>query len=277
MTTHPCPRETETRRLADLKDHPAQAAFFTDLDPAALAALVADIRRNGLREPLEVLPDGTILSGHQRRRALLKIGETEAPVVVRKDLAADPAAAERAFLEANANRRQLSKLDRARVVLRLVEIEKKRPRGRLRPDEAAEARDRVGATIGMTGRNLGRYFRLLATPAEVQQAFEAGAVPQVVAETVADLTPKDQAALAAALRAGGDAGALISAAVQANQVRADAGDPSAPVRKVVLWAARAAAVADRLPPHLVACYRPELERAAALLARLAKGDRIKNG
>ncbi len=200
----------EVRRLDVLVAHPLQGLYFDDLSESDLKALAADIRRNGLRDKIQILPknkaglkENTIIDGHQRRRALLKNGEKSATVIVRHDLAdADPAAVERAYLEFNQNRRQLDPLARARVGLRLFEIEKKRPRGRLSAFENGEARDRVGKLIGMTGRNLNRYLRLLQTPVEVQNAFRARELPLVEAERVADLKPAQQADVAERVRAG---------------------------------------------------------------------------
>jgi ParB family transcriptional regulator, chromosome partitioning protein len=100
----------QQRSLDQLHDHPQQAAMFGDVSDADLEALAADIEQNGLHHPVEILPDGTILSGHQRVRAALSLGGTHIDVIVREDLADDPKAAELHFLAENLNRRQLSKL-----------------------------------------------------------------------------------------------------------------------------------------------------------------------
>ena len=56
-----------------------------------------------------------------------------------------------------------------------------------------EARDRVGRALGMSGRNLGRYLRVLKTPVAVQNAFRAGyAVACNAQRRVADLEKKAQ-------------------------------------------------------------------------------------
>src|SRR4051794_856350 len=99
----------EKRLLKDLKPFPAQPLFFDDLSDHELEALAEDIKRNGLRSPIEVLPKNragypadSIISGHQRKRALELNGEAETTVCVRHDLAdADAAAVEKAFLDDN--------------------------------------------------------------------------------------------------------------------------------------------------------------------------------
>jgi hypothetical protein len=145
-------------------------------------------------------------------------GETEAEVLVRYDLSqASVEEIEREFLEENQNRRHLDPLAKARVALRLYEIERGKPRGSRRPDEEAEMRDRVGKAIGMSGRHLARYLRVLQTPLEVQNAFRAGQVSLVAAEKVADLKPAAQAKLAKRIADGESAKKVISDAVQAKR------------------------------------------------------------
>lgn len=208
----------EIRLLKDLQPHPLQEYFFGYMSDHDLRALADDIRRNGLRTLIEVLPSNraglppdTILKGHQRRRALKLIGFVETEVLVRYDLAdADAAEIERCFLEDDGSRRHLDKLGRARRALRQYELERKRPRGGLRASEEGEARDRVGKAIGMSGRNLNRYFRVLKTPVEVQNAFRAGKLSLVVAEKVADLGAKQQQVVAERIRKGDAAKAVVS-------------------------------------------------------------------
>ena len=55
--------------------------------PAEIEALARDMDENGLRDPVEVLPDGTLVTGHQRVRAAGLLGWEEIDVVVRHDLA----------------------------------------------------------------------------------------------------------------------------------------------------------------------------------------------
>src|SRR3954470_12962193 len=113
----------EKRLLGDLKPFPSQPRYFDDLSDHELKALAADVKQNGLRSPIEVLPKNragypadTIISGHQRKRALELNGEAEATVLVRHDLAdADADAVEKAFLDDNQLRRHLDPLARARV------------------------------------------------------------------------------------------------------------------------------------------------------------------
>jgi hypothetical protein len=206
----------EHRRLRDLHPFPAQAQFFDDLSDHDLAELAADIKRNGLRHPIELLPQNkagytpnTILSGHQRDRALRLNGETETVALVRYDLAeADKESIERHFLEHNQHRRQQDVLATARVALRLFEIEKKRPVSKFWV--TPEARDRVGAVIGMSGRNLQRYLDVLRTPLEVQNALRNKNLSLVQAAKVASLVQTQQERIAGRIRAGEEPKAVVA-------------------------------------------------------------------
>ena len=207
----------EKRQLKDLIPFPVQKDFFDDLSEEDLQVLADNIARNGLRHNIEVLPENkagyppnTILTGHQRLRALLLNDESEAEVIVRYDLAeADATEIEREFLEDNKDRRQLDALAKARVALRLFEIEQGKGRGKLSRCDDGEARDRVGRAIGMSGRNLQRYFLILKAPVDVQNAFRSQKLTLVEAGKVALLGNKDQEKVAARIQTGENPRAVL--------------------------------------------------------------------
>jgi hypothetical protein len=145
----------------------------------------------------------TIVCGHQRKRALELNGVTETEVLVRHDLAeAKKDLIEFDFLEDNRNRHHHHKLDEARVVYRQFQLEKKLSRGSYLDRDEADARDRVGKAIGMSGRNLQRYFSVLKTPAAVQEAFRGKQLRLEDAAKVATLQPDTQNEIAERIRRG---------------------------------------------------------------------------
>jgi ParB-like chromosome segregation protein Spo0J len=204
------PRE-EKWPLRRLKENPLQKRYFGDVSAEDLKALAANVALRGLRQPIEALPDGTILNGHMRLKALQMNGAAEAAVLVRYDLAgADEVTRERVFIEENLLRRQFDPLAKARAVPGLFLAEKKKSRSRLFGREEEEARDRVGAAIGMSGRNLNRYFAVLAAPTEVQEALRARALTLVTAARVAGLPAAVQQRIARRIGAGEPARAVVA-------------------------------------------------------------------
>src|SRR2546421_9027657 len=102
--------KTTRMKLAELLPHPLQGQFFSDCPAADDKTLADDLRTNGQRDAIVVmppdnaagLPGGTVLDGNRRRKALQSLGETEAIVLVRHDLKhADAAAVEQVFLRFN--------------------------------------------------------------------------------------------------------------------------------------------------------------------------------
>ena len=69
--------------VADLRPNHINSTVFTDsLADESIATLADDIERHGLRHPIEVKPDGTIVEGERRWRAVRRLGWDEVDVVV---------------------------------------------------------------------------------------------------------------------------------------------------------------------------------------------------
>jgi hypothetical protein len=200
----------ETRQLRDLLEFPEQKNQFPTMSEDRLRALAANIKRNKLRQKIEVLPENkagyppnTIISGHMRRRALLLNGETATEAIIRYDLAeASASVIEREFLEANDHKRNHDPLVEIGLALRLIEVDKGRARGQLSQREEEQARAALCKRMRMTDRNVRRYIRVLRAPAEIQDAFREKKLSLVEAGKVADLSEKVQREIAVRIQAG---------------------------------------------------------------------------
>ena len=199
-------RHRTTRAIDELTAHRLQSALFRPLSDKEHARLVEDIRAHGVLQPIEIIAEGTIIDGHERVRAARAIGLTEIPVRVRDDLA-DQTAIDRRHAEANLNRRQLDPLDRARLALHLFQLEKGRKK--IREPEQEELRDRVGAALGMGGRNAQRYLKLAQAPIEVQHAYSESKISLTTASRVCQLPHDAQESLAQDLRDGGEPAIVV--------------------------------------------------------------------
>ncbi len=180
-----------------LKVNPLQRKYFRTRTPEELAELAQMILRNFM-EPIDILPCGTILCGHQRRLvALHYLHWPKVPVRIRYDLeAAGPQAWELFFLEHNRASRQLTPLELARSFRRCLQLEqdlaakspKGRPRGRLR--------ERVAKQFGMSGRTMEDLCKILDTPQLIQEELEAKRLSRTEAIAIAKAPVADQQAIA---------------------------------------------------------------------------------
>ena len=129
--------------------------------------------------------------------------------MIRKDLEQQgPAAVERRLVEDNFLRRQLGQLDKARCIEALYQLYvpdadplKRRPRPALR--------ELIGKGLGISGRTVDRYLRVLETPLEVQAAFSEGKLSLVETGKVAGLSPDEQEQIAAQIVAGAEARSVV--------------------------------------------------------------------
>lgn len=179
--------------------HPKQKQYFAAHTRERIVDLAKDIRANGLQERIEVTPKGRILSGWGRFLAVQELGWTEVPVLIRHDLVAKGTRAiEHRIIEANLNRRHLSKLSLARLYKAMRDLE---GQGRQRRGQG-KLRDEIGARLGMSGRQLDRLLQLLELPLELQQAMERKQIPAAAALHVAQLSPELQQEILATIRRG---------------------------------------------------------------------------
>ena len=186
-------RQGDQRNLCELTPHPANEVFG-DLPAAELQMLADDIAVNGLKHPIEILPNNTIVCGHQRVRALKLLGRTTTPCIVRYDLEnAHEEHVIRRLIADNVTRRQLKPLGLARALVATFESE-------LREDDlfgrTTELVPQLAALCNMSERNARRYLSVLKTPRPVQDALEGGALQLQQAASVASQPPDKQQRIA---------------------------------------------------------------------------------
>lgn len=181
-----------------LGEHPKHYEIFGDPTADHIDNLVESIRKKGLQHPPEILPDGTIIAGRCRVRAVRRLGWKTVTVKVRKDLAAaGEAAIESHLIEDNLARADVTPVGKARCVARLFELECGRATG---PIACEEVKERVGRRLKLSVRSVARYMLLLAAPRPLQDAVDAGEVPFAVGCRAACLPKPVLAKLVAALK-----------------------------------------------------------------------------
>ena len=204
-----------TRKLAALKPHSKQAGLFGNMSAVELDELAADLDRNGLLHEVEILPDGTIIAGHQRVRAAKKLGWTKIKCWVRADLAeAGDEAVELRLIEDNLNRRQLGLLAQIRCYVRAKELAQS---GQSSGNQVrGDVRDQIAKRFNKSGRTLDRWAALLRVPIELQRAVDAGQVPIVAASKVAGLDKDLQKRVTKRIRAGEPPDQVVKEALGGN-------------------------------------------------------------
>jgi phage N-6-adenine-methyltransferase len=177
--------------MIELEYHPL-SNLFPLLDGEEFAALVADIRAHGQREPIIITTDNLILDGRNRYRACREAGVDPDLDLYRGD---DESMA--AFVVSlNLKRRHLNESQRAVVAAKLANLEhggdrSKRPIGHLKQSEAADM-------LNVGDRSLRRAREVLDEGApELVQAVEAGRVAVSAATEILDLSPEEQAQIVA--------------------------------------------------------------------------------
>ena len=185
-------------KIGDLKPHPKQDDYFPDESEEADAELEADMKVKGQRDPIYILRDGTIISGHRRVKMAKRLGWKTIKVIVH-DL--DDEEGEALFIDNNYMGRQLSDFQKVRCAARKIELAK-RGKAVLPAEVNAEkkTRDKIGKLLGYSGRHVDRYLLALKAPPEVQHACDKGYLKLAEVGQVAQLDKKGQQAIAAEIR-----------------------------------------------------------------------------
>ncbi|EFQ84741.1 ParB-like protein [Aeromicrobium marinum DSM 15272] len=142
--------------------------------------MAASIREHGILQPLIVTEHPTtakaflLLAGHRRRAAAIKAGLDRVPCIIRHDLGTDEREHVAIMLVENAQRRQLTPLERARAIGRLL--------------ESGMNQSEVARATGMHASSVNTYALLLELDDDAAEAVEAGDI------TAADATKAVRAA-----------------------------------------------------------------------------------
>lgn len=188
-----------------LKPHPRQAELFSDLDPKKREEVKRSIAEQGIRDPIKVLPDYTIVAGHQRWQIAKELGMERVPVEV---LNVGPEEAEYLLVADNTERRgeekdPVKKARQAEVLRKYWGV--KEGRGGDRRSNAKFAFDGNDKTCGggktladvaqAIGENLRTTQNLLSLNRlipEFQEMVSAGRLPQSAGYELAALPEESQ-------------------------------------------------------------------------------------
>ncbi len=261
-------RTFELRSITSLQEHPLNSKAFDDLSDESFQSLKADIEARGLDHPIDILPNGLIIAGHQRVRACRELGHEKIRCRVRHDLAdASTADIATAMINDNVRRRQLSPLQEARAMWTREQSVSAEQGYRLKKTDLTE---KLAKKLGASERHARRYLRVLDTPREVLDAFERGSITLVLAEKVAKLEEAKLKQVAARLRMGDSPRAVVEAACGENKGRSSSAERQLTVPEVTAGVARLANLLGGgkwIPPRQANALREAVDALVGVMAR----------
>ncbi|MGI6090897.1 MAG: ParB/RepB/Spo0J family partition protein [Saccharofermentanales bacterium] len=153
-------KKVKLNDLSPNQDQPRQT-----FDPERLQELADSIQKNGIVQPLLVIPARTgggytIVAGERRWRAARLAGLKEVPVIVR---ALDDKEVQRIALIENINREDLNQIEEAQALQRLL-------------TEHAMTQEELAVDIGRSRSAIANTLRLLNLPEAIQDQVRTGSI-----------------------------------------------------------------------------------------------------
>ncbi|MCL6547701.1 MAG: ParB N-terminal domain-containing protein [Alicyclobacillus sp.] len=202
----------ETQRL---RPHPKNAEYFADIQGEKREELKRSIEAHGIRDPLKVLPDYTIIAGHGRWQIARELGIERVPMVI-YDI--PPEEAEYLLIADNEERRTedndpMRKARRAKFLAEYWGIRRGGDRQSNRQNGGLKTVKDIAEVIGEAQRSTERLLKLNELIPELQSLVSAGKLGTTAAEQIAYLSPETQRELYKTL--GEEIGAKTVAEVKA--------------------------------------------------------------
>ena len=181
-----------------LKPHPKNQEYFGDVQGEKYKEIKRSIEANGIRDPLKVLPDYTVIAGHQRLRIAAELGLAQVPVVVCDIPVVD---AEYLLIADNEERRgsdedPMRKASRAKFLKEYWGIKGRGPSKGFRENhENSKTSKEVAEAVGTDASNLSHLLKLNDLIPPLQSLVSSGKFGATAAEQLAHLPVEEQQAL----------------------------------------------------------------------------------
>ncbi|MGB9848824.1 MAG: ParB N-terminal domain-containing protein [Moorellaceae bacterium] len=176
-----------------LKPHPKNSEYFSAPSPEEREKIKKSIEANGIRDPLKVLPDYTVIAGHVRLEIAKELGVEKVPVEVWD---VSPEEAEYLLVADNEERRicqdPIKKAKRAEFLKRYWGIQRGRPEKMDQIDPFFKSMDDIAKAIGESRGNLKRLLKLNDLIPEFQALVSQDKLSQIAAYSLAFLSPEEQ-------------------------------------------------------------------------------------
>lgn len=173
-----------------LKPHPKNQEYYSNLSGEKYEEIKRSVEAHGIRDSLKVLPDFTIIAGHQRHRIALELGFEKVPVEI-KDINENEA--EYLLIADNEERRQsdddpIKKAKRAEFLKKYWNVRQ----GKKGQNVPIKTMEDIAAAIGEDERTTKRLMKLNDLIPELQSLVSSGKLGTTAAHELAFLSPETQ-------------------------------------------------------------------------------------
>jgi len=202
-----------------LRPHPKNGDYFDDPTPEEYERIKRSIAEQGIRDPLKVLPDYTVVAGCLRLRIARELGLTHVPVEIWD---VDPEQAEYLLIADNEERRYsrdpVKKAKRAEFLRRYWGVREGpgRPKKSGNNYPISRTLEDVANAVGEERENLKKLLKLNDLIPPLQDLVSRGDLPQTAAYSFAFLPPEEQEMV---LRVLGESGVCGLSVREAQEIR----------------------------------------------------------
>ncbi|MBD1213929.1 MAG: ParB/RepB/Spo0J family partition protein [Dolichospermum sp.] len=133
------------RKVAELKSHPKNESIYGDED---IQEFAQSIKENGLSDALIITPDGRIISGHRRWKAVKLLG-WETVNVIEIEFPNEAEETKALLLKNQVRRITIEQICREGIMWEAILLPKSRQRRRDKNGSQGTTRDKVAALIGL--------------------------------------------------------------------------------------------------------------------------------
>lgn len=196
--------------ISRLRPHPKNAEYFSPPSEEEYEALKHSIASEGVRDPLKVTPDYTVVAGHLRLEIARELGLEKVPIQI---VDGDPEYLEYLLIADNEERRvcqdPIKKAKRAEFLKRYWGV---RQGGDRRSKVQNALLNNVAEAIGESIDSTKRLLKLNNLISELQQLVSQGKLSQTAAYSLAFLLPEEQKQLLETLGESGVCGLSVKEA-----------------------------------------------------------------
>lgn len=201
-----------------LKPHLMNQSYYSNLEDEKHQEVKRSIEAQGIRDPLKVLPDFTIIAGHQRLRIAQELGLKKVPIVI-MDITAEEA--EYLLIADNEERRQddgdpIKRAKRAKFLMNYWGISHGGNRRSNHQNDNLKSAADIAVEVGTDAANLGRLLKLNDLIDPLQNLVSHAKLSQAAAYSLAFLPTEEQEALLQTL---GELGVCDLSVAEAGELR----------------------------------------------------------